>query len=106
MCLELKKELYNVSFPMSDTHYYKLHEEMPLRNFYGNAFSLVGNAKISASLKKKKIKKKLFSMHLNASIYIKNSLTLLCHLLDLKGVEFMKHHNLVWHVSKTSTTAY
>lgn len=60
MCLELKKELYNVSFPMSDTHYYKLHEEMPLRNFYGNAFSLVGNAKISASLKKKKSKRNYF----------------------------------------------
>lgn len=50
MCLEAEKELYNVRFPMSDTHYYKLHEEKPLRNFYGNAFFLVGNAKISASI--------------------------------------------------------
>lgn len=94
---------------MSDTHYYKLHEEMPLRNFYGNAFSLVGNAKISASFKKIIIIKKettLYSMHLNASIYIKNSLSLLYHLLDLKGEEFMKNQNLVRHVSKTSTTAY
>jgi len=53
MCLESKRELYNMRFPISDTHYYKLHKKMPLRNFYGNAFSFVGNAKTPASFKKK-----------------------------------------------------
>lgn len=49
---EAKKELYNIRFPISGTHYYTLNEKMPPRNFYGNAFSLVSNAKIPASLKK------------------------------------------------------
>lgn len=50
--LRAKRELHNVSFPVSDTHYCTLQKNMPLRNFYGNAFSLIGNANISASSKK------------------------------------------------------
>lgn len=109
MCLEAKKELHNVKFSMSDTHYCKLHKKTPLRNFYDNAFSLVGNAKISTSIKKKKKKKYILnvsiSMFLSVSIYLKNSLSLLYHLLDLKE-ELMQHQNLVRYVSKTSTTTY
>lgn len=52
MCLEAKRELHNMRFPISDTHYYTLQKSMPLRNFYGNPFSLIGNAKTSASFKK------------------------------------------------------
>lgn len=49
---EAKRELYNIRFPISDTHYYTLNKQMSPRNFYGNAFSLVSNAKIPVSLKK------------------------------------------------------
>lgn len=45
-------------------------------------------------------------IHLNVLIYIKNSLSLLYYLLDLKGEELMKCQNLVRHVSKTYLLNY
>lgn len=45
-------------------------------------------------------------MHLNVSIYIKNLLSLLYHLLDLNGEELMKCQNLVRQVSKTCLLNY
>lgn len=52
MCLGAKRELYTMSYPISDTHYYTLQKKKPLKKFYGHPFSLIDNAKVSASFKK------------------------------------------------------
>lgn len=60
---------------MSDTHYCKLHKKMPLRNFYDNAFSLVGNANISTSIKKKNVYSQCFNLNVSQCFNLSKEFT-------------------------------